>query len=795
MRKYIKWAILAVAAALLTALILALDVPHWQRLDVSKVRAAAGATEVFDMNGDRAGTLTGRENRRWVSLDQVPADVQEAFIAAEDLRFYRHHGVDFYRVFGALWHDLKTMSFAQGASTITQQLIKLTHLSSAKSLSRKAQEIALALQLEKVMDKREILEAYLNTIYFGHGAYGIEAAADVYFDKTASELTVAEGALLAGIIKAPSTYAPHLDPEKSLKRRDGILSTMAEAGFITEDEAVTARAEGLKLAENAEDSRLYAWYMDAVLTEAAQVLDLSNDEVLTGGYAILTGLDLSMQSAAEALFTSEERFPAAASDGTPVQASLIALDSMTGEVRAVVGGRSYDVALGLNHATQIRRQPGSAFKPVSTYAAAIDAYGFVPSSTVEDTPRTFDGGYAPRNAGGASYGTVTLREALSRSLNIATVDLADLIGTDALRQYAQRFGIPLSDRDVNLSLALGALTDGVSPEVLGGAYCALANGGLRVTPHFIREIRDAAGHAVYRADAAQPRAVQASTAYMLTDMLKTAARSGSARALKASGVPVAGKTGTVSDEATGGTRDIWTVAYTPELATAVWMGFDQPDKSHMLPSSEGGSGYPARLCAAFLKAVSDDLSGRDFKKPKAVKAALVDRLALEQEHLALLTTGDTPTEYTATELFHADDVPDAYSDNWSAPRMVAELKLLTGPGETPVLSFTPRESNVEYQLLRRSGGETKEIAVLSGEPGQEVRFTDTAHDLSQPADYALMPRNALLFAAGTLASGPQSPSVHYAPGGWLNTIMGAGMDEATPAPTEIELFGESSLFE
>ena len=178
MRKYIKWAILAVAAALLTALILALDVPHWQRLDVSKVRAAAGATEVFDMNGDRAGTLTGRENRRWVSLDQVPADVQEAFIAAEDLRFYRHHGVDFYRVFGALWHDLKTMSFAQGASTITQQLIKLTHLSSAKSLSRKAQEIALALQLEKVMDKREILEAYLNTIYFGHGAYGIEAAAD-----------------------------------------------------------------------------------------------------------------------------------------------------------------------------------------------------------------------------------------------------------------------------------------------------------------------------------------------------------------------------------------------------------------------------------------------------------------------------------------------------------------------------------------------------------------------------------------------------------------------------------------
>jgi len=793
MRKKLIWIALAIVAATLLGFIWKLDIPHWQELDLSKLNAA-GATEVFDVHGGQAGTLHGRENRRWVPLDSVPEKVQNAFIASEDLRFYRHHGVDVYRLFGALWNDLKTMSFSQGGSTITQQLIKLTHLSSAKSLSRKAQEIVLALKLERLMSKRQILEAYLNTVYFGHGAYGIEAAANVYFDKSVAELTVAQGALLAGIIKAPSNYAPHLNPDKSVQRRNGILNTMAENGFITEAEAAEAKAEKVILAGNQTDRRQYAWYLDAVLTEAAEALKLSGDDILTGGYRIRTGLDPDMQQAAEALFDESDRFPAAASDGTPVQAGLIALANQTGEVRAVVGGRNYDVALGLNHATQIRRQPGSAFKPISTYAAAIDAYGFVPSSTIEDTPRTFDGNYTPRNAGGKSYGTVTLREALSRSLNIATVDLADLIGTEALRLYARRFGVPLSDRDVNLSLALGALTDGVSPETLGAAYCALGNGGMRVTPHFITEIRDKSGRVVYRAEPLKARAVQDSTAYMLTDMLKTAAKSGSARALKQSGMPVAGKTGTVSESSGKGTRDIWTVAYTPEIATAVWMGFDTPDANHVMDASEGGSGYPAKLCAAFYKSVSDELSGRDFRKPKSVRTALVDKVALEQEHRVLLTTENTPAEYAEAELFRADDMPGDYSDNFTAPRMVADLKLLTGPGETPVLSFTAQDQRAEYRLVRTSGGRTEEIAVLTGDPGREIRFADVDHDTSQPADYVLMPRNALLSALGMALTGPQSAAVHYTPGGLMNMIMGVGAVEATPTPTEVEPEG-ISLFE
>ncbi len=793
MKKRLLHALGALLCVALALLVWRLDLPHWKQLDVSRLTQMPGTTVVYDVHDVPAGAMHGEENRKWISIDQIPVHVQNAFIAAEDLRFYRHHGVDLYRLFGALWHDLRTLSYAQGASTITQQLIKLTHLNQTKTLSRKAQEIYLALKLERVMDKRQILESYLNAVYFGHGAYGVEAAANVYFDKSASGLTLAEGALLAGIIKSPSSYAPHLDPERSVERRNTILRTMAENGLITEAQRVEAQAEPLRLAGEDAAGPRYAWYMDAVLEEASKLLGVSADEVISGGYRIYTGLDDGMQRAAEKLFEEASSFPEAAEDGTPVQAALVSLDAQTGRLNAVIGGRSYDVQRGLDRAINMRRQPGSAFKPVSTYAAAIDAFGYLPSSIIDDTPRTFDGGYAPGNAGGKSYGRVTLRQALSRSLNIATVALADEIGTSAVRNYAGRFGIPLSAEDVNLSLALGSLTRGVSPACLGAAYCALANGGTRVEAHAIRKILDADGVAVYQAQTPENHAVSAETAYMLTDVLKTAATDGSARALAACGMPVAGKTGTVSDES-GNTRDIWTVAYTPQTVVAVWMGYDRPDAGHSLPAWEGGSGYPALLCARFLEAVSDRLSGADFRRPEGVRIALLDALALENDKNALLSTEKTPGEYTIAELFHESDMPTAFSENWSAPTGVRDLRLLTGPGEMPVLAFTALEEGVEYAITRTVEGQSVEIAALRGEAGQELRFADEGLDLSCEAEYAVLPRNAMLYESGTLLTGPQSAVARYSPGGLLNAIMGVGREKTPPTPAEIEFEPEESLF-
>ena len=791
MRRKIWIAAIGIAVVLLGLLVLKLDIPNWEKLDLDKIYAQPKSSVVCDASGQAVSALASGQNRVWTSLDEIPVQLRNAFLAAEDQRFYEHHGVSVRRILAAMVSNLRTRSYGQGASTITQQLIKLTHLSGVKTLSRKAQEAWLALQLERRLSKDEILECYLNTVYFGKGAYGVASAAQTYFSKELSELTLAESALLAGVIKAPSSYAPHINPDKSVDRRNLVLSQMADCGYISQQDAKNAAAEPLRLVMR--DSReQYGWFMDATLAEAASVLNLTVDDVLSSGYVIRTAFEPALQSAADALFADDTRFPVGAADGTAVQAALVAMRPKTGAICAVVGGRDYEVQRGLNRATQIRRSPGSAIKPVSTYAAAIDAFNLSPTSLVEDTPRDFGNGYTPGNAGGNSYGTVTLREALSRSLNIATVDLADLIGVSAVRSYATKFGLELSWQDDNLALALGSMTYGVSPAQLCAAYSALSNGGMRVEPHFIDCIEDHEGRVVYQAQRDDRRAVQASTAYMLTDMLETAASSGSARALTASGVPVAGKTGTVAD-ADGSTRDVWTAAYTPDLALTVWMGYDSPDAQHQLASSEGGSGYPARLCAAFLKEISHELSGSEFVRPSTVKTALVDALALEENEV-LLATDKTPADYVVTELFHPDAMPETFTDEWDAPAAVSDLTLLSGHGETPVLQFTAPSENAEYLLLRTSDGDTQTIATLTGAPGEILRYADTTADLSRRAQYVVLPRHRLLYERGVQLTGKESAAVTYSPGGVLDWFFGSGTDDAAPEPPEIEVNEVQSIF-
>lgn len=790
-RKWVRWAILGAAAALLIALVVLLAPWEWQKLDLDKLTQLNQTSIVYDANGERAGSLYGSENRVYMPLEEIPLHVQRAFIAAEDQRFYEHHGVDVVRLFGALWHDIRTMSLEQGASTITQQLIKLTHLSGEKTLSRKAQEALLALQLERRMGKDDILERYLNVVYFGRGAYGVEAAANAYFGKHVGELTLAEGALLAGVIKSPSNYAPHLEPENAVERRNLVLQAMVDCGFITGAEAENAQKEALVL-DLSEESAQYGWYLDAAATEAQDLLGITRDELLAGGYAIYTALDPQAQATAEKLFANGANFPDPAADGTPAQAALVAENVENGEIVALVGGRTYDVRLGLNRATQIRRQPGSAIKPVSAYAAALEGYGYLPTSFVDDTPRVFAGGYQPGNAGGNYYGEVTLREALSRSLNVATVDLAEKVGVAALRAQLERFGISPAERDADLALALGSMTEGVSPARLCAAYCALANGGRRVEPHTVRKIVSSGGAVLYEAPRAEGRAVSAETACMLTDMLRTAAAEGSANALSAVGTNVAGKTGTVDMES-GGNRDAWTVAYTPKLAVAVWMGFDEPDPQHSLPDWAGGSSYPARLCAGFLSDAGEGWLGGGFDTPDTLRRVVIDALALEEDKTVALAAERTPEKYLQTELFYAGREPQAVSGKWDAPEPVTDLELVSAPGETPVLRFTARDETAEYLLIRHTDVRAEEVAVLRGKAGEVLQYTDGAAELSQLHEYSIIPRHALLYEEGETVTGAESLRVRYTPGGLLGQIEGLldpGQTEA-PAP---EAEGVQSLF-
>ena len=715
-----------------------LDFPNWVSLDVSRITAMNAASAMYDKNGREIARLAGRETPAALPSEEIPDMVKQAFVAAEDARFYAHKGIDGRRILGALIQDAKHMSLREGASTITQQLIKLTHLSAEKTFARKANEACLAVQLEKRLGKDEILTAYLNKAYFGEGAYGIENAAQTYFSKGAKELTLSQAALLAGILKSPSGNSPFSHPENALARRRYVLNRMAELGYVSEEEAESAAQSPLPEARARAADDAAQWYADQVIAEACEKLSVRADELLTGGYRVYTCFDPEAQRHADLLFEDAANFPENAADGTAVQAAFCALDPRDGGISALAGGREYEVRRGLNRATQSRRQPGSTFKPISVYAAAVDAMGLSPASILDDSPRTFAGGYTPVNAGGTYGGLVTLRSALSRSLNVASVSLIEFTGIGLARQYAMNAGIPLDDADNGLSLALGGLTYGVTPAELAAAYAPLSNGGKAVEAHTVRKITDRNGKTVYEFTPARRTVMSESSAYLLTSMLKTAASEGSAKALAEAGVPIAGKTGTATAPF-GGNRDIWTAAYTPDLVACVWMGFDKTDEAHVLPSGTGGSGYPARLLASFFQ---EQGGGRDFPVPPGVTKARIDRVSLENECRVLLAPEYAPDSLTLTEVFASGREPRAYSSAFDAPEKPVGVRgTVSGAGECTIRLISVSDA-YEYVLFREDDSGKTVVSVASAPAGSEIAFTDVLP--GSFADYTVAARNRLM---------------------------------------------------
>ena len=787
MKKRILIIIGGVAATIVIALLILLDLGSWPQLDMEKLRSFTQSTVILDGKDQEAAVISGAGKRTVIALNEIPTKVQEAFLAAEDARFYKHIGVDPIRIGGALLKNLKAGDYAQGASTITQQLIKLTHLTSEKTIVRKLQEAYLALQLEQQASKQEILEMYLNAVYFGKGAYGIDAAAEAYFGIHASELTLGQGALLAGVLKAPSVYAPHLHMDNSLKRRRIVLASMVENDFITQQESDQADAEKVVLQAEDETSQ-YAWYVDQTVTEACRALEIEAEALLSGGYTIYTALDQDMQRNAQALYQDPARFPANASDGEKAQSALVALNPGSGEVLTVIGGRSYDVKRGLNRATTMKRQPGSAFKPVSVYAAAIDRYGMLPSSLVDDTQRPF-GAYAPQNSGGHYYGVVTLREALSKSLNVAAVDLLNRTDVESARDYAERAGITLSDQDQNLSLALGALTDGVSPMALSGAYAPLANGGNAVTPHLIRKITDAEGKLVYEYIPKQRQVMKAESAYMITDMLKTAATTGSAKALAAVKFTVAGKTGTVGF-GDAGNRDAWTVAYTKNVCVAVWMGFDNPDAKHVLSNVESGSNKPSKLAAEFLIQSSERANGGEFPMPASLGRALIDRQGLVTLGRPVLPSLYTPKSFTAEEIFPISQIPTEVCPLWKKPTTVYNLVVSLDQSLKPKISFTAVQPDAIYRVVRVQDGVETVVAELSGQPGDPLQVVDAVQG-GGDLRYYVRPINNTLYREGVLLEGDASEIVSVA----QTNPMLDWLSRPEPTPTPMPVREWPALFQ
>jgi penicillin-binding protein 1A len=557
----------------------------------------------------RDGTLLAnvyKENRVWVPITRIPQIVREAFVANEDHNFYRHHGVDFGGIIRAAFADVTHQHIEQGASTITQQLARALFLSNKVSFSRKIQEALLAMEIERYYTKDEILERYLNLIYLGAEAYGVDAAAHTYFGKSISNVTLGQAAMLAGLPAAPSDYSPFVNFGLARDRQRHVLDRMVESGYVTQDQADAAYVAPLGLVRQRPgglQGYAYPYFTTYAIEQLEQLF--GRQAVEESGLQVTTTLDPRMQQIAQDAIDWGVRSAGAEGIGAH-QAAIVALRPSTGEILAMVGGTDFSLTNQFNRAWQARRQPGSSFKAY-VYTAAIDE-GIPAASTMDDTPVAYPMGdgtdWSPQDDDMRYMGTVTLRTALALSRNVVAVKLADRIGVDRVIEYAHRMGVT-SPLEANLSLALGSSVVTVLDQASG--YGTLANQGVHEVPTSFRIVRDSLGNIVLDDRFPQAdEAVSAGTAYIVTTMLEDVISHGTGYPNAVIDRPAAGKTGTTSSF-----RDAWFVGYTPDLVAAVWLGND--DYSQMNESY--GGNIPARIWARFMRAALAKTPPHDFTLP------------------------------------------------------------------------------------------------------------------------------------------------------------------------------------
>ena len=549
-------------------------------------------TIIYDKDGDVA-TKVDTNRAEGVDVTSIPDYVSHAVIAIEDRRFMDHKGFDIIGMSRAFLKNLFSRTITGGGSTITQQLTKNALLSPEQTYRRKIEELFLAVEIEKHYTKNEIMNMYLNQVYFGSGAWGIDQAALEYFNKDITNVTISEAAMLAGLLQAPSALDPHNHYERAIERRNIVLASMKELEMITEDEYNKAKQERINIEDGGRNDikRDYPYYVDAVLDEAINQYDLSQEEIMTRDYRIYTEMDQNIQSSLEKVFNQGSLFPDG-KDETLVQSGSVLLDPKTGGIRGLVGGRGDYVFRGFNRATHIKAQPGSTLKPLAVYTPALES-GYETTSILKDEEMVF-GDYAPQNFSRTFQGEVPMYEAVAQSLNMPTVWLLNEIDLDNGIASLEKFGIPVEKEDHYLGIALGGMSKGISPLQLAEAYSVFANEGNREDSHLITKIVGPTGNVVAEHKNKSTKVTSKRVANEVTSLLLGVVESGTGQGTKIPGIQLAGKTGSTQlpYEDINGTKDQWFVGYTPNLVGAVWLGYDKTDRQHYLSSSSSETVVP-----------------------------------------------------------------------------------------------------------------------------------------------------------------------------------------------------------
>ena len=643
------------------------------KLDPKKLLLPDTQIVLYDADNRKLAGASSFNHRDTISINDLPLYTLDAFIATEDKRFYSHNGFDIVGIGRAVFKNVKSHSFREGASTISQQLIKNTHLSQEKTIRRKLKEIKLTRALEKKYSKREILETYLNTIYFGHNCYGIASAAQFYFSKNPVDLTLDESALLAGLVRSPNNYSPFKNPDKALKRRNVVLELMLQQGKISKNEQEKALNAPLPTTYAPKSNRSYSHFAIEEMDKIIEDLGVSAN----GKIEIFTHFDED----AQAVLDSQ------------------AIEQSCDKTLAVINNETHGITAYRSSVGMIARSPGSLIKPLLVYAPAINEGLACPATPILDEKTDF-GGYQPKNYSGKYLGYVSLRDALSKSLNVPAVKTLNTLGVECAANYANRLGLPVPEQDKTLALALGGMERGYPFIDILSAFSSFPNDGLYAPCNFIRKLR-INGISIYHQPQTTTFVFSPETAYLVTDILKTTAKNGTAKKLRDLPFDVAAKTGTVGT--VRGNTDAYTAAYTSKHTIGVWLG-----NANNAPIQTTGGDVPAELTKNILMALYKKQTPPPFDRPNSIETLSIDLPAYENEQKILLSDQNSPLKYQKSELFDTMYAPKEKSTRFSIPQIVAPSIRFNGEKVHIVFENAP-PPYYQYKILRSDGKRTEII--------------------------------------------------------------------------------------
>lgn len=715
-KAFLKLSLLLVIVGITVGAVLVIDAASL-KLDNKKLEGSIYDIKFFDKDNNEITQTDILFAKK--PAQQLPPHVYNAFIAIEDKRFYTHKGIDVKRMFKAALTNIQSMSFKEGASTISQQLIKNTQLSSQKDIFRKSREIKLALNLEKNYTKQQILDMYLNIIYFGSGCYGIENASLYYFNKPSYNLTVNESAMLAAIIKAPNYYSPFANYEKVLARKNTVLRKMFENKLINDSEYYENINKDIVLCKSQYLLNPYNDYIKECLNEVSGILNVSLKEIKSLNYNIYTYMDAPIQNNLyntlinNAYYNDYENTDSAAIilNNTDFTVSALSLKSML----------SFD---------KIIRQPGSAIKPVLVYAPALEYNLLTPSTEILDEKTDF-GGYSPSNYNDKYHGYTDAKFCLAKSLNVPAVKVFNSVGIDKAKLFASRCGINFTAQDNNLSLALGGFNKGISLKELAASYTPFARGGLYKKPQLIKMISDEKGKILYNDNSQPQKIMRDDTAYLISDMLKYSITKGTASKLNCLNLPLHSKTGTVGNEKFN--TDAYNISYTAENTFAVWMG-GLTDKKLNLKVS--GGTYPTIMIKDIIENQYKDCRPAEIEKPASITECEIDIENLKRNHNLRLATDMTPEKYIKKALFSVHCMPREYSDCFTEPYI--DNSEIYYEDKKIIIKFTAKDY-LYYDVLRLENKGEKVITTITGKEG-EVEITDNAISYGKTYQYCIIPQ-------------------------------------------------------